>query len=84
MGSGKLGGSCTFSNGASVGANTWQVGNDEDWTCNVKVTSNANLVKLGAGKITWNGANDNTGTTTVKEGELCLSPASKVQVDFWA
>ena len=78
MGSGKLGGSCTFSNGASVGANTWQVGNDEDWTCNVKVTSNANLVKLGAGKITWNGANDNTGTTTVKEGELCLSPASNL------
>ncbi|MCR4602162.1 MAG: hypothetical protein K5683_01340, partial [Prevotella sp.] len=72
MGNGKLGGSCTFSNGASVGANTWQVGNDDNWTFNGKVTSNANLVKVGSGKITWNGASDNTGTTSVNEGELCL------------
>ena len=71
-GNGKLGGSCTFSNGASVGANTWQVGNDEDWTFNGKVTANANLVKMGNGKATWNGASDNTGTTSINEGELCL------------
>lgn len=71
-GTGKLGGSCTFSNGASVGANTWQVGNDEDWTFSGSVTSNANLVKMGAGKVTWNGASDNTGTTTINEGELCV------------
>ena len=71
-GSGKLGGSCTFSNGTTVGANTWQVGNDEDWTTNVKVSANANFVKVGGGKVTWNGASSNTGTTTVREGELCM------------
>jgi hypothetical protein len=76
MGTGKLGGSCTFSNGASVGANTWQVGNDEDWTTTVKVTSNANFVKIGAGKVNWNGLSDNTGTTTVREGELCVGLTS--------
>ena len=71
-GSGKLGGSCTFSNGSSVGANTWQVGNADDWSTSVKVSSNANFVKLGTGKITWNGASDNTGTTSINEGELKL------------
>ena len=71
-GTGALGGSCTFSNGTSVGANTWQVGNDANWTTSVKVTSNANLVKLGTGKTTWNGKNSNTGTTAITEGELCL------------
>ena len=71
-GSGKLGGSCTFSNGASVGANTWQVGNDDDWSTSVKVTSNANFAKVGSGRITWNSVNDNTGSTTISEGELKL------------
>ena len=78
MGTGRLGGSCTFSNNASVGANTWQVGNDDDWTTSVRVTSNANFVKVGAGKVTWGGANDNTGTTTVKEGELCVNNTTKL------
>jgi autotransporter-associated beta strand protein len=77
-GSGALGGGCTFSNGASVGANTWQVGNDANWGCSVKVTSNSNLVKLGTGKITWSGANTNTGTTTIKEGELCIATSGKL------
>ena len=77
-GSGRLGGSCTFSNGTSVGANTWQVGNDEDWTTSVKVTANANFTKLGEGKITWNGTNSNTGATTVKAGELCLGTAASL------
>ena len=71
-GTGKLGGSCTFSNGASVGANTWQVGNDENWTFGGTVTANANLVKMGTGRVTWNGVNDNSGSTSVNEGELCI------------
>jgi len=71
-GTGKLGGSCTFSNGTSVGANTWQVGNDDDWSTSVKVTSNANFQKVGSGKVIWNGISDNTGSTSVKEGELCV------------
>ena len=72
-GSGALGGSCTFSNGGSVGANTWQVGNDQNWTSGVKVLSNANLVKVGTGKVTWGAANTNSGTTTVSEGELAIN-----------
>ena len=75
-GTGYLGGSCTFSNGTTVGANTWQVGNDDSWTTNVKVTSNANLVKVGKGTVKWNGISDNTGTTTIREGELCVSTLS--------
>ncbi|MCR4808312.1 MAG: autotransporter-associated beta strand repeat-containing protein [Prevotella sp.] len=71
-GTGKLGGSCRFSNGTSVGANTWQVGNDNDWATSVRVTSNANFQKVGKGRIIWSGASDNTGTTTVSEGELCM------------
>ena len=78
-GTGALGGSCTFSNGTSVGANTWQVGNDETaWTATARVTSNANLVKVGSSKVTWSGKNDNTGTTTVREGELAINTTGKL------
>jgi hypothetical protein len=77
-GNGALGGGCTFSNGASVGANTWQVGNDGNWTCNVKVIANSNLVKLGSGKITWAVANTNTGTTTISEGELGINASGRL------
>ena len=72
-GTGALGGSCTFSNNTSAGANTWQVGNDADWTWSGKVTSNANFAKVGAGKLLFKGNSDNTGTSTVSEGELQLS-----------
>ena len=72
-GTGKLGGSCTFSNNSSVGANTWQVGNDENWSTSVTVTSNANFTKMGTGRISWNGANSNSGNTIVSEGELLLT-----------
>ncbi len=75
-GKGSLGGSCSFSNGSSVGANTWQVGNDDNWSTNVKVTSNANFVKLGAGKVTWAAANSNTGSTSINEGELTINNKS--------
>ena len=71
-GSGALGGTCNFDNNSSAGANTWQVGNDANWTSTVKVTSNANFVKVGSGKITWNAVSDNTGTNTIKEGEIAL------------
>ena len=75
-GTGALGGSCTFSNGASVGANTWQVGNDDNWSTTVRVVSNANLVKVGSGRVTWSAANTNTGNTSVNEGTLTLSNKS--------
>ena len=77
-GAGNLGGSCTFSNGTSVGANTWQVGNDDDWTTSVKVTSNANFTKVGRGRITWTAASTNSGVTTINEGELSLSTNGKL------
>ena len=77
-GTGALGGSCTFSNGASVGANTWQVGNDNSWSTTARIVSNANFEKVGQGKITWNGASTNTGTTTVREGELGLGASSSL------
>lgn len=78
-GKGALGGSCTFSNGASVGANTWQVGNDEaSWSSTVKVTSNANFVKMGSCKVTWGGASDNTGTTNINEGELAINATGQL------
>ena len=72
-GTGSLGGSCTFSNGASVGANTWQVGDDNNWSWAGKVTSNANFVKKGQGRITYSGSSDHTGFFTISEGELLLS-----------
>ena len=76
-GTGALGGSCTFSNGGSVGVNTWKVGNDDtDWTTTARITSNANFVKVGSGRIRWNGANDNTGYNTISEGELVVSSST--------
>ena len=40
------------------------------------MVSNANFVKVGQGKVTWNGKNANTGNTTVNEGELLMSGLS--------
>ncbi len=77
-GTGSLGGNCSFSSSSVSGANTWQVGNDENWMTSVVVTSNANLVKVGSGKVTWNSVNNNTGTTTIQEGELCLGSNAKL------
>ncbi len=75
QGSGSLGGNSDFGSGTS-GTNTWQIGNDDNWSFSGKVTANAILTKVGSGKVTWNGANDNTGATNVNEGELQLSSSS--------
>ena len=69
-GSGKLGGYASFSNSGGSGTNTWQIGNDEDWTWSGIVTANSILDKVGSGKVSLNGASDHTGATTVKAGEL--------------
>ena len=70
-GSGNLGGGCTFSNGTTVGANTWQAGNDEDFTFAGKVTgTGTRFTKLGTGKMTVNGKWNCTGAINVNEGEL--------------
>ena len=78
MGSGALGGTCTFSSAANNTANTWQVGNDQNWSTTVQVVSNANLVKVGTGKVSWNAKNSNSGTTQVNEGELAIGTQSKL------
>ena len=71
-GSGTLGGSCTFSNGASVSANTWNVGNDEDFTFSGKVTSADKFNKVGTGTMTVSNSWDLTGAVNVSEGTLSL------------
>lgn len=75
-GKGSLGGSCAFSNGGSVGANTWRVGNDESFSTTATVVSNANFEKMGSGKVIWSGANTNTGYTSIREGELAIQSSS--------
>ena len=61
-----------------MGANTWQVGNDDNWSTTTRIVSNANFEKVGQGKITWNGASTNTGTATISEGELSLGTSSSL------
>ncbi len=73
IGTGDLGGSCTFSNNASVGANTWQVGNDGNFTFDGRVVGGDSFNKMGTGKMTVKGVWTNTGTITVSAGELCLN-----------
>lgn len=76
-GAGSLGGSCTFSNNSSVGANTWQVGNDEsNFTFDGKVVSNALFQKVGSCKMTTKGQWTTTGAVAVNGGELHLSGGS--------
>lgn len=78
-GSGNLGGGCTFSNGTSVGANTWSVGCDDNFTFSGKVTGNGTrLTKVGAGKMTANGKWDNTGAVSVNEGELHFGSSAQL------
>lgn len=71
-GTGKLGGYASFSNNGGSGANTWQVGDDTDWTWNGTLTSNSNLIKVGTGKATFAGKSDHTGSNRINAGELCL------------
>ena len=77
-GAGSLGGSCTFSNGASVGANTWRVGNDDNFTWEGKVTSNALFQKIGEGKMTVKGAWLTSGSVAVNAGELAFTSAASL------
>ena len=77
-GKGTLGGGCTFSNGASVGANTWKVGGKgTDFRFTGSITgSGTKFEKVGAGKMTVSGSSDFTGAATVSEGTLVLNSTS--------
>ena len=74
-GSGKLGAGCTFSNGASVGANTWKVGAlNTDFTFDGSITGTGTIFeKLGTGMMTMKGASDFTGKATISAGAVCLN-----------
>ena len=71
-GNGSLGGTCSFSQSGNSGINTWQIGDDTNWTWSGKVTSNANFAKVGKGTVTCSGTSDNTGSFSINEGELLL------------
>ncbi len=71
-GTGALGGYASFANDGKSGANTWEVGNDEDWTWAGTITANSNFTKTGSGKATFNGASDHTGSNRIEEGRLHL------------
>ena len=77
VGNGSLGGNSDFGSGVS-GTNAWEVGNDENWTTNVVVTANAQLIKVGTGKVTWSAACNHTGATYVNEGEMCIKDGTSL------
>jgi hypothetical protein len=72
-GTGALGGSCTFSNNGSVGANTWEIGCETNYTWSGRVVANANVTKVGIDRVTVRGAWTTTGAIRVREGELMVS-----------
>ncbi len=72
-GKGNLGGTCTFSSASNTAVNTWEVGNDEDFTYAGAVESNAKFTKVGTGRMTVNGVWTTTGAVAVNAGELHLN-----------
>jgi len=78
-GQGNLGVGCTFSNGSSVGKNTWKVGNDENFSWSGKVTgSGTAFTKIGTGTLTTTGAHDFTGAMRIEEGTLATRNSTKL------
>ena len=77
-GSGMLGAGCTFSNGATVGANTWKVGSlNTDFTFAGSITGSGTVFeKLGTGMMTMTGTSDFTGKATISAGTICLNKSS--------
>ncbi len=77
-GSGTLGAGCTFSNGATVGSNTWKVGSlNTDFTFAGSITGSGTVFeKLGTGMMTMTGTSDFTGKATISAGTICLNKSS--------
>jgi len=71
-GSGTLGGSCTFDQSSSAGANTWNVGNDQNFTFEGIVTAADKFNKVGTGTMTVSGVWNNTGAVNVNAGTMIL------------
>jgi len=78
IGKGELGGGCAFSNGVSVAANTWQVGNDKDFTFDGIVTSGDKFTKMGSGKMISTGVWTTTGEVAVNAGTLHIKSGAAV------
>ena len=72
-GAGTLGGYCTFSNNGSTGINTWNVGNDQNFTFDGIVTSADKFNKVGSGTMTVNNSWNGTGAVSVNDGCLILT-----------
>lgn len=77
-GTGKLGGYASFSSSGGSAANTWQAGNDEDFTWGGTVVGNSLFNKLGTGKMTVTGKWTNTGAVAVKAGEMVLRSGAQL------
>ena len=69
-GTGTLGGTCSFTQSGGTAVNTWNVGNDNDFTFGGSVVDNANFTKMGSGTMTASAAWTTTGAVKISEGEL--------------
>ena len=55
---------------AAGSANTWVIGNDDNWSWSGVVAENSLLEKVGSGRVTLTGQHTFTGRCTVSEGQL--------------
>ena len=72
-GTGKLGGTCSFTSTANTGVNTWNVGSDSTFAFDGQVVKNAIFNKVGRGEMTVNGEWTTTGAVNIKEGHMILT-----------
>ena len=72
-GEGTLGGGCAFAQNVTVPANTWNVGNDKNFTFAGVFTSIDRFNKVGSGTMTVTGKWDNSGAITIKDGTLKIT-----------
>ena len=77
-GSGTLGGFCSFSQNATPAANTWTVGNDNDFKFEGIVTSNDKFIKAGTGKMTATGKWNTSGSVSVNAGQFQINSGAQL------
>ena len=71
-GKGTLGGFCSFRNGVTAQANTWQVGNSDNCKFEGIFTSSDNFTKVGTGEMTVTGEWNSTGAINISAGGIRL------------
>lgn len=69
-----------LNNGGNTGDhNTWQVGNDDNWSWAGAVTGEGTCFeKVGLGRMTVSGASDFTGSCIIREGDLHINKGAKL------